>query len=108
MRPKAGTKCDICGKVLVKGIARRHHFVPSKLRTTTKDQKDTIWLCADCHNAFHDNTLFSDVSGRSKAYFKKRYLEYRASYQNEIKLFVDHQKEKEDKKNESINNDQST
>ena len=100
MKPKPDDKCDICGKPLKAKCFQEHHLIPSKLRTTAKDQLDKVLLCPNCHHQFHQAVNFADVSGRSKQYFKKKYLEYRASYIYEKYLYDEHQKEK-DKKDET-------
>lgn len=96
MKPTKGQKCDVCGIELQKKNFQEHHLIPSKIRTTAKDQLTKVLLCPNCHHAFHQAVNFADVSGRSKQYFKKKYLEFRASYINEKNLFNESKKERKD------------
>ena len=99
MKPTDGQKCDICGKELKPKCYQEHHLIPSKLRTTAEDQLDKVLLCPDCHHQFHQAVNFADVSGRSKEYFKKKYIEYRAKYIYEKFIFNQYIGGKDESKN---------
>lgn len=80
--------CDCCEKAITKKEAQRHHLIPKKLRDCNADNIKTILLCDSCHLSFHKLVNFNDVSGHSKQYFIKKYLEYRVSYQIEREAYI--------------------